>query len=250
MASRHDQYEGVADSYDQTFKLLPLREHIEAFSLHKLLGDLSGLSVLDLACGTGIFTRTMRRWGAARVLGVDISEDMVRVARSHEAEDPLGVEYVMGNVGALGDLGQFDCAVAIYLLPYATSRENIVQMGRSILHNLKPGARFLSYQLGPEVSRTPGYYRQYGVEYFFDENAQDGDLMYFSLKLGDTMTPKLSGHHWNVDTIASAFEEAGFTGMRRVRPELSEQGRVLYGSEYWKDFLRCPPSIFLEGRKP
>ena len=74
--------------------------------------------------------------------------------------------------------------------------------------------------------------------------------MYFTLKLGITVTPRLSGHHWNVDTIASAFEEAGFTGIRRVRPELSEQGRALYGSEYWKDFLRSPSSIFLEGRKP
>jgi toxoflavin synthase len=73
--------------------------------------------------------------------------------------------------------------------------------------------------------------------------------MYFTLTLGDTVTPKLSGHHWSVDTVASAFEEAGFTGMRRIRPELSELGRARYGSEYWENFLRCPPSIFLEGRK-
>ena len=39
-----------------------------------------------------------------------------------------------------------------------------------------------------------------------------------------------------------AFEEAGFTGIRRVRPELSEQGRARYGSEYWEKLLRCPPA--------
>lgn len=61
----------------------------------------------------------MRRWGAARVLGVDLSEDMIRVARSHEEEEPLGVEYTMGDITALGDLGTFDCAVAIYLLSHA-----------------------------------------------------------------------------------------------------------------------------------
>lgn len=245
MSHDHDPYEGVADSYDQTFKLVPSREHIEAYTLRRLLGDLTGLSVLDLACGTGIFTRTMRRWGAARVLGVDVSEDMVRVARAHEEEDPLGVEYTMGDVAALGDLGKFDIAVAIYLLSYATSREHIVQMGRSVLRNLKPGARFLTYLLGPEVSRVPGYYRKYGFDYVFDEAARDGDLMQFSLSLGDKVMT-LSAHYWNIETVVSPFEEAGFTAIRKVRPELSEQGRARYGDEYWEAFLRCPPAIFLE----
>lgn len=69
--------------------------------------------------------------------------------------------------------------------------------------------------------------------------------MQFSLLLGETVM-SLSAHYWNIETVESAFEEAGFTGIRRVRPELSEQGRSRYGSEYWEDFLRCPPSIFLE----
>lgn len=246
MSQDHDPYEGVADTYDQTFKLIPSREHVEAYTLRRLLGDLTGLSVLDLASGTGIFTRTLRRWGAARVLGVDVSEDMVRVARSHEEDDPLGVEYTLGDVAALGDLGKFDIAVAIYLLSYATSREHIVQMGRSILRNLKPGGRFLTYLLGPEVSRVPGYYRKYGFDYGFDQTLHDGDLMQFSLTLGDAVMT-LSAHYWSVDTVASALEEAGFTGIRKVRPELSEQGRTRYGGEYWEEFLRHPPAIFLEG---
>jgi ubiquinone/menaquinone biosynthesis C-methylase UbiE len=249
MSHDQDPYEGLADSYDQTFRWVPSREHVEAYTLRRLLGDLTDLSVLDLACGTGLFTRTIRRWGAARVLGVDLSEDMVRVARSHEEDDPLGVEYTMGDVVALPELGKFDCAVAIYLLSYATSRETIVQMGRSVLRNLKPGGRFLTYLLGPEVSRTPGYYLKYGFDYDFSETRQDGDLMRFSLALGDTVM-QLSAHYWDFETVASAFEEAGFAAVRKVRPELSEQGRARYGSEYWEEFLRYPPAIFLEGTAP
>lgn len=249
METRHDQYEGVADSYDQTFKLLPYREHIEAYSLFRLLGDLNGLAVLDLACGTGIFTRVFRRWGAARVLGVDISEDMVRVARAHEADNPLGVEYVVGDVAALGDLGQFDCAVGVYLLGYASSRAAIVQMGQGIARNLKPGARFITYFVSPDLARTPGYYRRYGIDFFVEEDIRDGDLMYFSLLLGDTVTPKLSNYYWQLDTVAGAFTEAGFTDIRWVRPELSEQGRARYGSEFWEDYLRHLPGILLECRK-
>jgi SAM-dependent methyltransferase len=244
-----DSYAGLADSYDQTFKLLPFREPLGAYTLRRLLGDLTGLSVLDLACGTGLFTRTIRRWGAARVLGVDTSADMVRVARAHEEEERLGVEYTMGEISALGDLGKFDCAVAIYLLSFATSRENIVQMGESVRRNLKPGGRFLTYLLGPDVSREPGYYRKYNFDYDFTGTERDGDLMHFTLALGDTPM-RLSAHYWDIATVASAFEEAGLTGIRKVQPELSEQGRAQHGDEYWEDYFRCPPSIFLECTAP
>lgn len=246
MDAQPDQYEGVADSYDQTFKLLPYREHVEAYSLYRRLGDLSDRSVLDVACGTGIFTRTIRRWGAARVVGVDISEDMVRVARAHEADDPLGIEYVVGDVAALGDLGQFDTVVGVYLLGYASSRDQIAQMARSIARNLKPGGQLITYFVSPEIVLAPGYYRKYNVDFFADEHMQDGDLMYFSLFLGDTVTPKLSNYYWTRPPVASAFEEAGFTDIRWSWPELSEQGIAAYGGEFWEDYLRALPGIFLE----
>lgn len=249
MDAQPDQYEGVADSYDQTFKLLPYREHIEAYSLYRRLGDLSGRSVLDLACGTGIFTRTIRRWGADRVVGVDISEDMVRVAREHEAHDPLGIEYVVGDVAALGEVDQFDIAVGVYLVGYASSRDNLMQMGQGIARNLKPGGRLVTYFVRPEVSRAPNYYRKYGVDFSIDEHIQDGELMYFSLILGDTVVPRLFNYYWSRPTVESAFAEAGFTDLRWVDPELSEQGIAAYGQEFWEDYLRAQPCIFLEGIK-
>lgn len=249
MDAEHDQYQGVAESYDQTFKLLPYREHVEAYTLYRQLGDLSGLSVLDLACGTGIFTRAIRNWGAERVLGVDISEDMVRVAREHEADHPLGIEYAVGDVATLEELGQFDRAVGVYLLGYAPSRENLAQMAQGIARNLKSGGRFITYFVNPDVALTPGYYRRYGVDFYADEQIKDGEMMYFALFLGDTVTPKLSNYYWSKATVAGAFEEAGFTNPRWVTPELSEQGRAKYGDEFWEDYLRRLPGILFECTK-
>lgn len=247
MDTGHDQYEGVAESYDQTFKLLPYREHIEAYSLFRQLGDLRGQSVIDLACGTGIFTRTIRRWGAARVLGVDISEDMIRVAREHEAAQPLGVEYAVGDAAALDELGQFDVAVAVYLVGYAASREQLVAMGRGVARNLRPGGRFITYFVSPELARTPGYYRKYGVDFFAEEGLKDGEQMFFELILGDTVTPRLFNHFWRLETVEAAFAEAGFTSIRWIKPELSEQGRAAYGAAFWEDYLRALPGVLFEG---
>ncbi|HEX2692278.1 MAG TPA: hypothetical protein VHN14_36970 [Kofleriaceae bacterium] len=69
---------------------------------------------------------------------------------------------------------------------------------------------------------------------------------YFSLRLGDTVTPRLTGIYWSLDTVASAMEEAGFGDLRWVNSELSEQGRAQYGAAFWDDFLRKLPHLFLE----
>ena len=48
-------------------------------ALRALLPNLSGLKVLDLGCGFGWFCRWARQQGAARVLGIDVSERMLLI---------------------------------------------------------------------------------------------------------------------------------------------------------------------------
>ena len=62
----------------------------------------------DLACGTGYYAKELRRRGAARVVGVDLSEAMIRATNAQEEKEPLGVEYVCADAGALERLGDFD----------------------------------------------------------------------------------------------------------------------------------------------
>ena len=51
-----------------TAKRQPWRIYLEQPSALSLLGDLSSLSVLDLGCGEGHYTRLLRQLGADRVL--------------------------------------------------------------------------------------------------------------------------------------------------------------------------------------
>jgi SAM-dependent methyltransferase len=90
------QYDTIALVYQRISAAVPLRD-AEWYSLHQRLGDLTGLSVLDLACGDGMGTRLLKRWGAARVVGVDISAQMIALARQREDAEPLGIEYRVGG---------------------------------------------------------------------------------------------------------------------------------------------------------
>src|SRR5210317_1307221 len=108
------QYDAIAEDYQAT-KESPLRRYIEAWSLFRMLGDVSGLSVLDLACGEGFYTRRIREAGATSVKGVDISPQMIRLAEMMEAEQPLGVDYLCADVATMEVQGTFDLVSGAYL---------------------------------------------------------------------------------------------------------------------------------------
>jgi len=67
------------------------------------VGELTGREVLDLGCGEGYTTRLFAAQGA-RVTGVDISAEMIRLARAAEQERPLGISY---EVASASDLSRF-----------------------------------------------------------------------------------------------------------------------------------------------
>ena len=81
-----------------------------------MVGALDGKRVLDLACGFGFYTRLLKQHGAATVVGVDISPEMIRLATQQEQAEPLGITYQVGDAVTLPPLGPFDLVTAAYLL--------------------------------------------------------------------------------------------------------------------------------------
>ncbi len=57
-------------------------------ALRSMLPDIRGANILDLGCGFGWFCRWAREYGAARVLGVDVSEKMLARATA-STPDPM-----------------------------------------------------------------------------------------------------------------------------------------------------------------
>ena len=86
---------------------------------------------------------------------------MIRATKAQEEKEPLGVEYVRADVGALERLGDFDLVIGIHLLHYASSREHLNGMCQSISRNLKPAGRFIGYQSNYDIASKPHYYDKY-----------------------------------------------------------------------------------------
>ncbi|MEU8840164.1 class I SAM-dependent methyltransferase [Streptomyces roseus] len=76
------------------------------------LGGVHGLDTIDLACGYGYNTRLLARGGARRAVGVDVSEEMIRLARAHGVIGGGGIGALEDAVGAVRPVGTADAAGA------------------------------------------------------------------------------------------------------------------------------------------
>jgi len=112
-------------------------------NLTRLLGIKKDVRVLDLACGPGFFTREFVRQGAL-VVGVDISEELLVMARQMLAEDGAGpAKRAEFHASPSHDLkfladGQMD---AITVVTAIQNIERVQDTFRECARVLRPGGR-------------------------------------------------------------------------------------------------------------
>ena len=97
------------------------------------------------------------------MLGVDISPERLRLAQQQEQAEPLGITYQVYDAVALPLLGSFDLVTAFHLLNYATSKDQLRSMCRSVYDNLVAGGRFIAYTINPACTMSKPNCTKYGV---------------------------------------------------------------------------------------
>ncbi|MFJ7243562.1 class I SAM-dependent methyltransferase [Kitasatospora sp. NPDC098652] len=242
------QYDLIGEAFEG-FKALPLTRYGEVPSVLGLVGDVRGRSVLDLACGTGFYSRELRRRGAADVLGVDISTEMVAAARSFEERDPLGVRYEVGDVAELRELErQFDVALAVQCLNYAEDRAALDRMCRNIHRSLLPGGELVVFAQKPDYAFDCLTLEQYGFR--CEPTGEQGEIgpRVRVTALLDPRPISILGTVPRREVYEEALRAAGFTGLEWVPLRISEEGLREYGEEFWADVLAHPPLEMLRCR--
>ncbi|MBQ7292750.1 MAG: class I SAM-dependent methyltransferase [Clostridia bacterium] len=139
-----NEYKNLRDRDDNLNVLL------EQPAMAKLIPDLSGKSVLDLGCGYGHNCTDFVKRGAKRVVGIDISQKMLDVARSESADEKI--EYVnmsMTDIEALGE--KFDVIYSSLAFHYV---ENFAEFAESMLTLLNNGGWLLFSQEHPIITAT------------------------------------------------------------------------------------------------
>ncbi|MEX3008932.1 class I SAM-dependent methyltransferase [Hoeflea sp. TYP-13] len=236
----------VAEQYKKV-KEQPWRSRVETYSLMKLIGDVSGKKVLDVACGEGHFTRILGRAGASKVVGVDISERMIELARNQEAQESIGIEYRVEDVRSAGPRQDFDLVVAAWLLVYAQDRAELARMCQGLASRLKSGGRFVTFTTNPAVYdfRPPPDYQKYGFDIKLADRVADGAPITWSGYVDGSLL-EVDNYYLPVEAYEAAFRDAGFHSFAVHAPELSPSPDGKDDLEYWNYFFEHPPTILID----
>lgn len=113
------------------------RKYMTDRYLWTYLGDVNGLSVLDAGCGTGYFSRQLRRKGAT-VVGIDYSSKMIEIAKQQAEKAILAIDHHVDTSTSLGTItdNSMDKIVSNFVLMDLDDLEGAV---RSFARVLKEG---------------------------------------------------------------------------------------------------------------
>jgi toxoflavin synthase len=233
------------DAYAQTATL----KRAECYTVFRMVGALDGTRVLDLACGFGFYTRRFKQHGAATVVGVDISPEMIRLATQREQAAPLGSAYQVGDAVTLPRLGPFDLVAAAYLLNHAASQDQLLGMCRRVYDNLGAGGRFIAYTMNPAFTLRKANATKYGVTVTVLREAPEEDGSACESEVVTDPPFRVGWYRWSQATYEWALREAGFRDWAWYPSAVAPDDVARYGEAYWQDFYDNCPVIGLIGQK-
>ncbi|GGV22070.1 hypothetical protein GCM10010260_72850 [Streptomyces filipinensis] len=242
------QYDEIGEAFEG-FKSLPLIRYGEVPSFLAMVGDVKGKSVLDLACGTGFYSREFLRRGATDVLGVDISVEMIAAAREIEQHDPLGARYEVGDVAELRPLDRrYDIGVAVQCLNYTEDTVTLERMCRNIHRSLVPGGEFFVLCQKPDYRFDCASLDKYGFLCEPTGEAVETGPRVRVTALLDPQPISIVATVPRREVYEECLRAAGFSEVQWVPLQVSEAGIREFGEDFWADLLAHPPLEMLRCR--
>jgi len=176
--------------------------------LRAMLPNMSGCRVVDLGCGFGWFSRWAAGAGAASVLGIDLSANMLERARADTAD--ARITYRLADLDELDGLdlppSSFDVAYSSLALHYLADLPRFMtSIGRAVVAG---GAFVFSIE-------HPVYTAPIAPRFVTDDAGQQSWLLdHYSVegaRTTDWLAPGVVKYHRTITTYLSCLQDAGFT---------------------------------------
>jgi len=219
------------------------------------LGSIRGQQLLDLGCGEGYNTRIFAKEGA-KMIGVDISSNMIKCAREHEKREALGIEYREADATSLSFLKN-DSVDGVVSTLAVMDMPDILPVFQEAFRVVRPGGFFQFSVLHPIIT-SPAFERAFDedgekrgcvVGRYFQENSPSIQKWYFTATSDEERRAhppfKMPFFHRTLSTYFSLLKESGFQVESLDEPhasqEVIEKEPKLYDTTIYPYFLifRC-----------
>ena len=136
-------YEQFAQIYDRALNELPCEQWLLYIERIFVAYKTSPKLILDLGCGTGSMTNLMATKGY-EMLGVDLSEDMLAIARDKAKEQNADVIYLNQDMTELDLYGTIDAVISCGdALNYVLDEKDLLAAFKNVNMFLNPGGLFV-----------------------------------------------------------------------------------------------------------
>ena len=212
-------------------------------ALFSMMPDLKGKKVLDLGCGFGEHCKQFVNCGAEKVVGIDISEKMLEVAKVENGDPKITyLNMPMEDIDGLEE--RFDVVVSSLAFHYVEDFEGVI---RNIHNLLKENGIFIFSQENPLCTCHSG-----GDRWTRDEN---GNKLHLNLAdygvEGERKTvwfvDDVKKYHRTFSTIVNALIEAGFTIEKMIEPLPTEELLEKYPD--YGDLFHKPDFLLIRVKK-
>ena len=256
--AKHD-YDASADRFEG-WKATP-GGMLESELVKIGVGDVSGLTILDLGGGTGMHGRELLELGASIVDVVDISPKMLEVGRDIAKSQGLHDRIQFLEADCSKPLpthlplrrrppeGHYDLVLAMGPFSHMGNLENMEGLFRNIVDHLKPGGRLLGIREGLPYD-VPLASEKYGISFTKGETIPGvGDKTTVTLLLSQPVELECSPLEIIYSGSTEMFDRFGLLDVQMI--PFAETETVRKDPEFWKDFLEKPYYVvFTATKKP
>ena len=206
-------YKNIARNFDQYVTHTQSLWLLGYPALVNLLAPVEGKQGLDYGCGSGLMCRYLQSLGAV-MTGVDISEEMIRVARDNGGEGLSFHHIRSGKVDLFPD-SSMDFALSLFVLCEIGSQKEILSIMKEIYRILKPGGHYLIMNANWDRSNGREFI-SYKLEY--NPDLVSGCRIKAILKSDPPMI--IEDFYWPKDEYLDLLQRAGF-GIETIEEPIS-----------------------------
>ena len=220
----------------------PYRTHIERHTILNLIGHLKNSSVLDIACGAGNYSRLFCELGAANVIGVDCSLEMIKNATLNTPKD-MPIEYLVANGENYCHSEKFDVVFHSYFLNHASTFDSLDSMGHSVSINLKKNGLMLGIvsMLGMNPSGVADCCDFY---INFQEALREGEEYSIFFR---NQNEAIKNFNWSMESYEAALRKSDLTNINWHKPMYRKT--PLIGQENWSQLMNHPAFMAVTASK-
>lgn len=214
----------------------------EWHELKKLIPDLKEKTVLDIGCGFGWHCKYAVEQGAKKVVGIDISKNMIEKAKEINAD--VKIEYIVSSIEDYEyPKNTFDIVISSLALHYIESFDEVCNQ---VKNTLKDNGTFIFSVEHPIftangeeewIYNKEGKIEHWPIDNYFIERKIESNF------LGETVEK----YHKTLTTFINTLINDGFVINQLVEPKPEET--MLQTIPEMKDELRRPMMLIISATK-